>query len=162
MEHASHTPLLTGLVVVPFLGAVILAFLPKRRTDLIKLVAVLSTTLAAALSIAVLVQFKKSNADFQLVDQHDWIPSLGISWKLGVDGISLFLLVLTGILFPIAMLGTDPHHDAKPYYAWLLVLEAGCFGVFASLDLFLFFVMFEIVLVPMYFLIGQWGYGNRT
>jgi NADH-quinone oxidoreductase subunit M len=162
MEHASHTPLLTGLVVVPFLGAVVVALLPRRRPEMVRMVAVLSSTLALALSIAVLVQFKTSNADFQLVDQHSWIPSLGISWKLGVDGISLFLLVLTGILFPIAMLGADPHHDYKPYFAWLLVLEAGCFGVFASLDLFLFFVMFEIVLVPMYFLIGQWGYGNRT
>ncbi|MEY2457271.1 MAG: NADH-quinone oxidoreductase subunit, partial [Acidimicrobiaceae bacterium] len=162
MEHASHTPLLTGLVIVPFLGALIVALLPRRRPEMVRMVAVLSSTLALALSIAVLVQFKTSNADFQLVDQHSWIPSLGISWKLGVDGISLFLLVLTGILFPIAMLGADPHHDYKPYFAWLLVLEAGCFGVFASLDLFLFFVMFEIVLVPMYFLIGGWGYDNRV
>jgi NADH-quinone oxidoreductase subunit M len=81
---------------------------------------------------------------------------------VGVDGISLFLIVLTGLLFPIAILGTDPHHDHKAFYAWLLVLEAGCLGVFLALDLFLFFVFFEIVLVPMYFLIGQWGYGNRT
>src|SRR5581483_1606669 len=59
-------------------------------------------------------------------------------------------------------LGAKPHHDPKPYYAWLLVLEAGCLGTFVALDLFLFFVFFEIVLVPMYFLIGQWGHGDRT
>jgi NADH-quinone oxidoreductase subunit M len=70
--------------------------------------------------------------------------------------------VLTGILFPIAILAVTPHHDAKPYYAWLLVLQAGCIGVFCALDLFVFFVMFEIVLVPMYFLIGGWGYERRV
>ena len=66
------------------------------------------------------------------------------------------------MLFPIAMLGADPHHDHKAYYAWLLLLEAGCLGAFLALDLFLFFVMFELVLVPMYFLIGGWGYGHRV
>jgi len=71
-------------------------------------------------------------------------------------------VVLTLFLFPIALLATDPGHDDKPYYAWLLVLEAGCLGTFLALDLFLFFVMFEIVLVPMYFLIGGWGHGRRV
>ena len=70
-------------------------------------------------------------------------------------------MVLTGILFPLAILGTDAHHDEKPYLAWLLLLEAGVMGSFLSLDLFVFFVFFEIVLVPMYFLIGGWGYDNR-
>jgi NADH-quinone oxidoreductase subunit M len=73
----------------------------------------------------------------------------------------LFLVVLTGILFPLVILGVDPHHDEKPYLAWLLLLEAGVMGSFLSLDLFLFFIFFEIVLVPMYFLIGGWGYDKR-
>ena len=77
-----------------------------------------------------------------------------------MDGISLFLIVLTGLLFPLAMLAVDPGHDHKPYFAWLLILQAGCMGVFVALDLFMFFVFFEIVLVPMYFLIGKWGHGN--
>jgi hypothetical protein len=93
-------------------------------------------------------------AGFQFVSRAEWIESLGISWHLGVDGISLFLLVLTGVLFPIAIVGASPDHDPKPYYAWLLVLMAGSMGVFVALDLFVFFVFFEIVLVPMYFLIG--------
>ncbi len=105
---------------------------------------------------------RPASPGFQFVSQHTWIADLGISWHLGVDGISLFLVVLTGLLFPIAMLATDPDHDDKPYYAWLLVLEAGCLGVFLALDLFLFFVFFEIVLVPMYFLIGGWGHGERV
>ena len=91
-----------------------------------------------------------------------WISDFGISWHLGIDGVSLFLVVLTGLLFPLAIVAVAPHHDPKPYYAWLLVLQAGCIGVFCALDLFLFFVMFEIVLVPMYFLIGGWGYAERV
>ncbi len=79
---------------------------------------------------------------------HTWIEPWGISWHLGVDGISLFLVVLTGVLFPLAIVGVDPHHDDKPYLAWLLMLQAGVMGSFLSLDLFVFFVFFEIVLVP--------------
>jgi NADH-quinone oxidoreductase subunit M len=162
IEPSSHTPLLTALIVMPFVGAAVLALLPRRRPEIVRLVALVFSVGAGALSIAVLAQFEKGRPGFQLVDHHSWIPSFGINWTLGVDGISLFLVVLTGVLFPLAILGADPHHDSKPYYAWLLVLEAGCFGVFLALDLFLFFVFFEIVLVPMYFLIGQWGHGDRT
>lgn len=88
--------------------------------------------------------------------------AMGISWHLGVDGISLFLIVLTGILFPLVIVGIDPHHNETSYFAWMLLLQAGVMGSFLSLDLFLFFVMFEIVLVPMYFLIGGWGYDQRV
>ncbi len=70
--------------------------------------------------------------------------------------------MLSGLLFPLAIVAVTPHHEPKPYYAWLLVLQGGCIGVFCALDLFLFFVMFEIVLVPMYFLIGGWGYAERV
>ena len=105
---------------------------------------------------------RPADAGYQFEVNRSWVADFGISWHVGVDGISLFLVVLTGVLFPIALLGATPHHDAKPYYAWLLLLEAGCLGVFVALDLFLFFVMFEIVLVPMYFLIGGWGYANRV
>ncbi|MEY2448768.1 MAG: NADH-quinone oxidoreductase subunit [Acidimicrobiaceae bacterium] len=159
--HVAGTPLLTALIVVPFVGAALVGLLP-RRPGVPKMVAVLITVLTGALAAAVLVQFNQQEPGFQLQNHHSWIASFGISWTVGVDGISLFLVVLTGLLFPIAILGTDPHHDHKAFYAWLLVLEAGCLGVFLALDLFLFFVFFEIVLVPMYFLIGQWGYGNRT
>jgi NADH-quinone oxidoreductase subunit M len=158
----SHTPLLTLMVVVPFVGAAVVGLLPRRRPELVKLVALLATVLTGILTIAVLVQFEKGEGGFQLVDKHEWIKSFGISWHLGIDGISLFLVVLTGVLFPIALLGADAEHDYKAYFAWMLILEAGCLGAFVALDLFLFFVFFEIVLVPMYFLIGQWGHGDRT
>src|SRR3546814_11869401 len=69
---------------------------------------------------------------------------------------------MSGLLFPLAMIAVTPHHDQKPYYAWLLLLQGACIGVFCALDLFVFFVMFELVLVPMYFLIGGWGYAERV
>jgi NADH-quinone oxidoreductase subunit M len=114
------------------------------------------------MSIWLLASFQSDDSGFQFVSQHDWVTSWGISWHLGVDGVSLFLVVLTGILFPLVILGIDPHHDHKRYLAWLLLLEAGVMGSFLSLDLFLFFIFFEIVLVPMYFLIGGWGYDKRV
>src|SRR4029434_1608090 len=115
---------------------------------------------AGALAVYVLCAFDRGDAGYQFEVNRSWVSEFGISWHVGVDGISLFLVVLTALLFPISLLGATPHHDAKPYYAWLLLLEAGCLGVFISLDLFLFFVMFEIVLVPMYFLIGGVGDAN--
>ncbi|MGD9705110.1 MAG: NuoM family protein, partial [Acidimicrobiia bacterium] len=109
-----------------------------------------------------LASFQSGEAGYQYASKHSWIEQWGISWNLGIDGISLFMVVLTGVLFPLAILGSAAHHDEKPYLAWILLLEAGVLGSFVSLDLFLFFVFFEIVLVPMYFLIGGWGYDRRV
>ena len=150
-------PILTTLVLVPAVGAVLVAIMSNRRPEWIKLVALLSSVLTGGLSLWVLGAFDKNDAGFQFVSKHSWIEPWGISWHLGIDGISLFLVVLTGVLFPLVIVGTDPHHDHKRYLSWLLLLEAGVMGSFISLDLFLFFVFFEIVLVPMYFLIGGWG-----
>jgi NADH:ubiquinone oxidoreductase subunit 4 (subunit M) len=155
-------PILTALVVVPAVGALAVALLPKRRAELPRLVALLFAGIAGALALWILADFDKGAEGYQFVVDKSWIGDFGISWHLGIDGISLFLVVLTGLLFPIAMLGASPGHDQKSYYSWLLLLEAGCLGVFVALDLFAFFVFFEIVLVPMYFLIGGWGYGRRV
>mgnify|MGYP001466240620 CR=1 FL=1 len=154
-------PVLTVLVLLPALGALAVACLPKARVELVKATAVLTSLSAAAVGGWMLVEFEIGGG-FQFVDNREWISDVGISWHLGVDGISLFLVVMTLVLFPIAMLATDPDHDAKPYYGWLLLLEAGCLGTFLALDLFVFFIMFEVVLVPMYFLIGGWGHGRRV
>ena len=154
-------PILTALILMPAVGALVIALMSKRRPEWIKLVAVLTSVLVGAMGIWMLASFKTSSAEFQFTSQHQWIKAWGMSWHLGVDGISLFLVVLTGVLFPLAIVGVDPHHDEKPYLAWLLLLEAGVMGSFLSLDLFLFFAFFEIVLVPMYFLIGGWGYDQR-
>ncbi len=154
--------ILSALIVLPAVGAAAVAIVSRRRPEVARQVALLSTVLTAALAFWLVADFESGEAGFQYTEAVEWIPSLGIAWRLGVDGISLFLVVLTGLLFPIAILGATPHHDHKPYYAWLLLLQAGCMGVFLATDLFLFFVMFEIVLVPMYFLIGGWGYGERV
>ena len=164
-ESGGHAPafdILSTLVVLPALGALAVVLVPRARAELLRGITLLFTGATAALSVYLLAAFEPGEAGYQFETNRSWVSELGISWHVGVDGISLFLIVLTGILFPIAILGATPHHDAKPYYAWLLLLEAGCLGVFMSLDLFMFFVMFEIVLVPMYFLIGGWGYGNRV
>ncbi len=155
-------PILTLLVLVPAVGALLVAVISKRQPDLVKVTALLTSVLTGGMSLWVLFAFKSHNPDFQFVSQHTWIKPWGISWHLGVDGISLFLVVLTGVLFPLVIAGVDPHHDHKRYLSWMLLLEAGVMGSFISLDLFLFFVFFEIVLVPMYFLIGGWGYDNRV
>ncbi|MEX2100334.1 MAG: NADH-quinone oxidoreductase subunit M [Acidimicrobiia bacterium] len=166
MEHAAVSgpdfPLLTAMVVLPLIGALLVALVPKNRLQSARMVGVVFSAAVGAMSVWTMVSFDRHDDGMQFISKHSWISDLGISWHLGIDGISLFLVVLTGLLFPLALLGVKPKHDEKSYTAWLLLLEAGCLGVFLSLDLFLFFVAFEIVLVPMYFLIGGWGYAERV
>ena len=159
--HASF-PILSALILLPILGSVLITVISNKHLEIVKLIAMLFSVGVGGMSIWLLASFKTDDSGFQYVSQHDWVTSWGISWHLGVDGVSLFLVVLTGILFPLVILGVDPHHDHKRYLAWLLLLEAGVMGSFLSLDLFLFFIFFEIVLVPMYFLIGGWGYDKRV
>ncbi len=155
-------PILTALILVPFLGCIGTVLTTNRRPEWTKLIALVSSVATGGMSIWLLTSFKTGEAGFQFSSQHSWISDWGIGWHLGVDGISLFLVVLTGLLFPLVIVGIDPHHSHKRYFAWLLLLQAGVMGSFLSLDLFLFFVFFEIVLVPMYFLIGGWGYDQRV
>jgi len=155
-------PLLTSLVVVPVVGALVVAVVPRGREEVIRLVGLVTTVAAAVLTVYMAANFKAGADGFQFLTRQPWVPDFGISWTLGVDGISLWLVVLTGLLFPIALAGPLVTKDVKNYTAWMLVLEAGCLGVFMALDLLVFFFFFEIVLVPMYFLIAGWGYENRT
>jgi NADH-quinone oxidoreductase subunit M len=155
-------PILTALILLPVAGSLLVALTPKSRPEFPKMIALLSSVGTLALSIWLLSSFETGEAGFQFVSKQTWIEQWGISWHLGVDGISLFLVVLTGALLPLIIVGIDPHHDEKPYLAWLLLLQAGLMGSFLSLDLFVFFVFFEIVLVPMYFLIAGWGYERRV
>ncbi len=159
---SSSFPLLAVMILLPFAGAALIGIIPRNRQEFFRPVALLTSVATGALSIYMLTQFDRDSAAFQFTIDHAWISDLGVRLHFGVDGISLFLLVLTGVIFPIAILGVKPHGDEKPYYAWMLVLMAGSMGVFSALDLLVFFVFFEIVLVPMYFLIGLWGYGERV
>jgi NADH-quinone oxidoreductase subunit M len=155
-------PLLTMLILVPMIGAAVVALTPKTRHEIVTTLGLGVSGATLALAVWLMTNFDKAEAGYQFGSKHEWISQFGVSWNLGVDGISLWLVVLTGILFPIAIFGPDERHERKNYVAWLLLLEAGVMGVFLSLDLFMFFVFFEIVLVPMYFLIGGWGHGNKT
>src|ERR1700694_5072627 len=112
MDHSTLAfPILTVLVLLPAAGALVVALLPSARTDLVRLIGVMFTATVGALSVWLLGAYAAGDGGFQFVSKHLWIGALGVSWHLGVDGISLFLVVLSGILFPIALLGARPHHD---------------------------------------------------
>src|SRR5262249_31383842 len=109
-------------------------------------------------------RFDAASGGFQFVERHGWIPAFGVSYFVGVDGISLFLLVLTAFLTPLALLSAWPsvHRKVRAFSILMLLLESAMIGVFVSLDLFLFYVFWDAMLVPMYFLIGVWGYERRV
>ncbi len=154
---------LSLLILLPFLAALVVAFLPKRRPELVFPVSVALSSLPLAVSLWVLWHFTAGEPGFQLTETAVWSHSLGIGWKLGIDGISLFLVVLTTVLMTVAIAASRSVVDrVKPYMAAMFILEAGLLGVFLALDLLVFFAFFEIVLVPMYLLIGIWGSENRA
>jgi NADH-quinone oxidoreductase subunit M len=162
-EGAAPTfPVLTAMVLVPIIATVVIALTPRTRPEMHRLAAIVSAVTVAALSVWVLWNFETGEAGFQFVVTQTWVSSLDIKFALGIDGISLFLVVLTAILFPLALFAAKPAHDEKGYFLWITLLEAGCVGVFLALDLFLFFLMFELTIVPLYFLIGRWGHGRRV
>jgi NADH-quinone oxidoreductase subunit M len=155
-------PILSALILVPLVAAAALAVVPAADTKAIRAVALIGTTVTFAVSLVLLAAFAPGEAGFQLVEDLAWIPEYGISYVLGVDGVSLFLVLLTTLFLPLAVLAAWEQTDrAKGFFASLLGLEAALLGVFLALDLVLFYVFFEIMLVPMYALIGIWGGANR-
>ena len=164
LEHAmGGAPILSVLAYTPLLGALVLMFMPRQDIRMIKAIAVIFTSLAFAFSLIVLSNFEGGTHKMQLVEQANWIPSLGVAYFLGVDGISILLILLTTLLSIIIVLCSFPDitERQKEYYVCLLFLETGMLGVFMAMDFFLFYVFWEIMLVPMYFLIGIWGHGRR-
>ena len=139
-QSASSFPVLNALILVPIIGALVVVLLPNSRPELMRPIGALFSSIAAALSLYVMAQFSIHQSDFQFESIQSWIPSLGINWHVGVDGISLWLVVLTGLITPIVLVAVDPHHDPTPYTARLLLLQAGSIGAFLALDLFLFFL----------------------
>ncbi len=153
--------MLTWLILAPVLAAVVVALLPRRRPELYLPVGIALSMVPVALAGVLFFDFETGEAGFQFVQQAAWYQPLGISYHVGVDGISLGLLVLTAVLIPIALAAsTSIDRRVKEFVVYTLLLEAGLFGVFVALDLFLFFVFFEAILIPMYFIIGIWG-GER-
>ncbi|HLI23959.1 MAG TPA: NADH-quinone oxidoreductase subunit M, partial [Acidimicrobiales bacterium] len=150
-------PILDILVFLPAGGAVAMMLFPPQREDLAKSVGLAVAIAELGWALALTVVFKSNTAGFQFVSFHTWISPIGISWQLGVDGISVFLVAVTTLLFPIAMAGPRVYGNGRQFMAWMLLLEAACVGTFVAMDLFVFFVMFEITLVPGYFIIAGWG-----
>ncbi len=160
-------PWLTVTAALPLLGAVVLTLMPRGRAGLAPQVA-LGTSLGALVVglVAAVTQFD-ADAGYQMTEEHEWIPSLGAHYALGVDGIGLTLVLLTLVLTPVVVLaswqdGDEGRWSSNAFFAWVLALEGLAVGVFAATDVFLFYVLFEATLIPIYFLIGGFGVGRRS
>lgn len=156
-------PLLTFIVFLPMLAGILLLAWRKASDDTIRSVALCVSIIDFALSVPLFFAYTPTTAEPQLVEKYSWIPSLGVEYYLGVDGLSLLLVLLTTFLTPlcIGISWNDIKKKTREYYALFLMLETGILGVFVSLDLFLFYLFWEVMLIPMYFLIGIWGGPNR-
>jgi NADH-quinone oxidoreductase subunit M len=157
-------PILTSLVALPLAGLAAIAMIDGRREALIHRVAFAVSVVVFAATLVVWLRFDASSAEFQFVERYAWIPAFGVEYLVGIDGISLFLVVLTGFLTPLALLSSweSIHTRVKAFAMVVLALEAAMIGVFIALDLFLFYVFWDAMLIPMYFLIGIWGYDRRV
>ncbi|MDP9023649.1 MAG: NADH-quinone oxidoreductase subunit M [Actinomycetota bacterium] len=154
--------LLSAVLWLPLIGAVAIGLLPSADPRRVRAIAMTASVAAFAAALVMLAGFQIDEAGFQLEEQIRWIPQWGISYHLGVDGISLFLVLLTTLLTPLIFLESWEHTDrAKGYFAAFLVLETCVLGVFLALDLLLFYVFWDLMLVPMYLIIGMWGYERR-
>ncbi len=155
--------ILTYLLFTPLAGALIVLLLPKNAEKLIRHAALYFSTAAFVISLFVLAAFNSRNGDFQMQAKVDWIPQLHISYFVGIDGISLLLVLLTTFLTPITLFSSWSaiKDRVKEFTFFMLILEFGMLGVFVSLDLFLFYIFWEFMLIPMYFIIGIWGGEQR-
>jgi NADH-quinone oxidoreductase subunit M len=160
-------PFLLAMIVVPALGAAVVAALPPAREALARQLALGVSLVVLLLAVLATVAFDTDGPRFQLTTSVTWIAAFGVDFALGVDGIALVMLLLIGVLVPV-VIGSSWEETAEPgrrsmrtYWAWLLLLESMMVGVFAATDVFLFYVFFEAMLVPMYFLIGSFGGPNR-
>ncbi len=151
--------ILTLVTFFPLLGVALLLFVPRDRADTIRGVALIIAFITLLWSVWMYAMFEPVASGMQFEVNIPWIKAFGISYHLGIDGISLLLIMLTTILTVIAMISswTSIQKAVKGYYISLLLLETGMIGVFVALDLFLFYVFWEAMLVPMYFIIGVWG-----
>jgi NADH-quinone oxidoreductase subunit M len=158
--------LLSVTVFLPLLWALVGLLIPSQSESgktLIKAWTLLGTLAAFAVSVFIYFKFEAQGAEFQLTENGEWLPGLGISYSLGIDGISLWLVMLTTFLMPVAVLGSwnAVENKERGFFLLLLALESGMLGAFVALDIFLFYTFWEAMLIPMYFLIGIWGGKER-
>src|SRR5579872_3965876 len=156
--------LLSIITFLPLAGAVIIAFLGRERTSAIRWVAFIISLLTFLITVCVYFRFNPHFVGPQFQEMYPWMKSPLVGYHLGVDGLSVLMILLTGFLTPLSVLvsWTGITHRTKEFFIFLLALETGMMGVFASLDLILFFVFWEVMLIPMYFLIGIWGHERRV
>src|SRR5262249_49944594 len=156
-------PILSVIIAVPIVGAIVAALIPAERPEISKAVGYAATMITFGFGAWLLWNFEPGSAKFQFVQNRSWIPPLGVRYIVGVDGISLFMVAVTALLFPLGLLASERYitYRVKAYVAWFLLLEGAIMGIFLSLDLILFFVFWELMLVPMYFLIQGWGSEQR-
>ncbi len=167
MTHDTAFPFLTVLILLPAGAALVAAMVPTslgehRQRIAVEVVGLVGTCATLALAITIAVRYHAGDGSYRLVSDHQWAPSLGIGWHLGVDGISVFLLLMSTVLFPLVLLAGKVRRDPRSFVAWLLLLEAACLGSFVALDLILFFLFFELTLVPVYFIVAGWGFSRRA
>jgi NADH-quinone oxidoreductase subunit M len=160
--------MLSLIVFLPLVGALVVLLAGGRgdrhdREPLVRNIAMAFSLATFAATLWLWWRFDPTSADYQFIEQYEWIPAFGIQYFIGVDGISLFLLVLTGFLTPLALLSSweSVHKSVRNFSFFVLALETAMLGVFVSIDLFLFYVFWDAMLIPMYFLIGIWGYERR-
>jgi NADH-quinone oxidoreductase subunit M len=154
--------LLTLITFSPLFGAVVISLLPAHRPRLVKWAALGLSLIPLTLTLILWFNFEQGGG-FQFEEHYEWFPQIGSSYHLGVDGISTAMVLLTGILTPLALIiSFSIQERVKAYFALFMMLQMGMFGVFVALDLIIFFIFWEFGLVPMYFLINQWGSKNRV
>ena len=155
--------ILSYLLVLPIVGAFFLLIIPKWNFQLLRITALIFSFSTFILSLFLWVWFDKSTSEFQYVDQLLWVPSLNLNFIMGVDGISLFLIILTTLLIPLCILASwvGIKSNVKEYLIAFLIMESFLIGVFCILDLLVFYVLFESVLIPMFLIIGIWGSRER-
>jgi len=153
-----NIPILSLIIFTPLIGGLLLLFLPKDKDKQIKTVATIIGGIPVILTGWVCLLFDHTTAQVQFMEKVDWIPSLGISYLVGLDGLGLPLVIITSLLSFLSLtISWNIKLRVKEYFALFLILEGGMLGVFLALDLFLFYIFWELVLIPMYFIIGIWG-----
>jgi NADH-quinone oxidoreductase subunit M len=157
-------PLLTLVTFLPGAAGLALLFVPRRSVGVLRLVSLVVTVLTFACSLPLYFGFDADAIGYQFEENRRWMPTLGVAYHVGIDGISLLLVLLTTFLMPLALVSAwgSIEDRFKEFTATMLLLETGMLGVFVSLDLFLFYVFWEAMLIPMYFIIGIWGGPNRV
>lgn len=150
--------ILSALVWTPLIGLVVVLLLPQDNPARIRAAGVVASAVPLLLSWMLLARFDRASETAQFAESHSWIPELGMTYTLGVDGLSLPLVLLTTLLVFVALLSSlQIARNPKAFFAWVLLLEFSCLGVFVARDWFLLYVFWEIALIPMFFLIGLWG-----